>query len=681
MADDSVIVKFGGSIEGLTGAVDQARGAIETLAEPFTRLQASLAGFGEAFAAAFAVEQIHSFAESMAELGTNISRDSQILGVSIEQVAGLDLLAKASGGSIDELTGAFGKFSKNVADESEPTKRALGSIGISFQQIRDLSPEKQLELLATKFSGFADGAGKAAAAQMLFGRAGVQLIPTLNEGAEGIQKWFDAAQELEPNLARNVEGMEAMHRALVEMDAAIQGASIAIFEHFGGAIMGAIQGIRDLAVGFTKATQEGGSFADSVELLDVAIKALGVAFTVAKLFAEEFFATLDLGASLIGEAVNEAAEQTKKLIHFDFSGGAAEWSFYGDQVKQTTAKYTRDIVQMNKDAVAQINGITGAVAKKPEAGAAPAEKPKPAINVPPPASAEGGTNDALEAAKKEIDGEIKAAQEGLTLKETIWNGEVAAHKMSKEQELQMVIQATNQEYAAELVLLEKEKALQGQKPAQIQEINNKIEQLEAKHTLTMVKLNQQAAQESMQAWENFFEPFNSQFNSAFKGLITGTENFQKIWKSALTDILMAFIQNGEKMVEQWAIDTGIMAALSAALNAATGGLGGILGSVAGVMKIAPPGGFATGAWELPRDMIAQVHAGEMIVPAGPAAAIRSGAAGLGAAPSGGGHSTNIHINAVDAAGVQRMFNANDGALLKSLHRAASRGAGLGLSRF
>ncbi len=45
-------------------------------------------------------------------------------------------------------------------------------------------------------------------------------------------------------------------------------------------------------------------------------------------------------------------------------------------------------------------------------------------------------------------------------------------------------------------------------------------------------------------------------------------------------------------------------------------------ALAAVQAMAPMASFAVGAWELPHDMIAQVHAGEMIIPAGPAAAIR-----------------------------------------------------------
>lgn len=58
--------------------------------------------------------------------------------------------------------------------------------------------------------------------------------------------------------------------------------------------------------------------------------------------------------------------------------------------------------------------------------------------------------------------------------------------------------------------------------------------------------------------------------------------------------------------------------------------------------------FATGAWNLPRDMVAQVHAGEMIVPRDIAERLRGGGGfgGGGSAGGGGGdvYQNNIYIN-------------------------------------
>lgn len=80
----------------------------------------------------------------------------------------------------------------------------------------------------------------------------------------------------------------------------------------------------------------------------------------------------------------------------------------------------------------------------------------------------------------------------------------------------------------------------------------------------------------------------------------------------------------------------------------SGGSGGSSGASAGKLP-----SFAVGAWDLPRSMIAEVHKGEMIVPAGPAEAFRSGT-------GFGGGDTHIHvhhhINAVDGESVRRLVN-------------------------
>ncbi len=99
--------------------------------------------------------------------------------------------------------------------------------------------------------------------------------------------------------------------------------------------------------------------------------------------------------------------------------------------------------------------------------------------------------------------------------------------------------------------------------------------------------------------------------------------------------------------------------------------------------------FAVGAWNLPNDMVAQVHAGEMIVPAGPAAALRSSLSGGGSgSPSSSGSSgvgggvTNIHFNvsAVDSQGVKKFLQNNAKHILGAMEHGVHNGSHLGLGR-
>ncbi|MGH6836537.1 MAG: hypothetical protein ACREC9_13575 [Methylocella sp.] len=731
MADDSVIVRFGGSIEGLTTAVEGARASIESLAAPFTGLTSAIGGLGESFAAAFAVHEIDHFVESMAELGLQTSRTSQILGVSTEEVGGLSLIAKASGVSIEELQHAFAGLSKAVIEESDPAKRALAALGLSFADIRNLTPEKQLELLASKFADIKDGADKNAIALALLGRAGQQMIPLFNQGAEGMQHWADVAKETGTALSKEtVKALDEMHAALIEVDAAITGVSIKAFLEFRGALAGVVQLVRDLTTGFRNAGTEGGAAASAVGLVEVAVKGLAAGLVWAKGLSEEMWSVFSFGAEGAGMWVNEVITQLRNLglamKNLSFAGVKDEWAFFKDQMTQRAQQAKHDIISAHNEMFRELHMIFAAGDKKIEEAHAQSQARMAAAS----AGGNGKTDtDAISAAMKEVDGEVKALQEGLAFKKTVWAGEVAAHHISKEQELADVVQATDREYQAELALLQKEKGIGGLKISQIQEINNKIEQLQAKHNLEMIKLDQQALAEETASWERAFQTITTSFNSQLRGLITGTTNFKNAFKSILTDILVKFIEVVENMAVKWAAGqlaettatltgaqerAGAETAGAAASNAGTisavlhsisasaaetfAGIFGFLSPVLGPAAAGPAaggeatvlaagaavGGLALGAWSLPSDMLAMVHRGEMVIPAGVtpwAQGVISGAANTpGVSTVHVHHATNFTVSAMDARGVRAFFNDHGRTILRTINEGTRTGAHLGLSK-
>jgi hypothetical protein len=89
----------------------------------------------------------------------------------------------------------------------------------------------------------------------------------------------------------------------------------------------------------------------------------------------------------------------------------------------------------------------------------------------------------------------------------------------------------------------------------------------------------------------------------------------------------------------------------------------------------------TGAWEIPGVMNAQLHPGEMVVPAGPAAALRSFAEGQSNAGGGGGGVThNWNISAIDGASVHRFLQQNSGAMARAVAGAQQRNPSLGWNK-
>ena len=77
-------------------------------------------------------------------------------------------------------------------------------------------------------------------------------------------------------------------------------------------------------------------------------------------------------------------------------------------------------------------------------------------------------------------------------------------------------------------------------------------------------------------------------------------------------------------------------------------------------------------------MIAQVHRGEMIVPAALAGQIRDGGGGGGAVAVH--HQSHFHVTTMDARSVDRFFRDNGKTILGAINDSVRKGAHLGFQR-
>src|SRR3990172_10072369 len=105
---------------------------------------------------------------------------SQRFGIALEMLSGLGHAAKMEGVELEGLAKGLQHLSQFMVANGEGSK--------------DLK-EKFFEL-AEQFSMSKDGAEKAAAAQRIFGKAGAELIPLLNQGRAGIEAAWKEAEKL-----------------------------------------------------------------------------------------------------------------------------------------------------------------------------------------------------------------------------------------------------------------------------------------------------------------------------------------------------------------------------------------------------------------------------------------------------------------------------------------------------
>ena len=111
-------------------------------------------------------------------------------------------------------------------------------------------------------------------------------------------------------------------------------------------------------------------------------------------------------------------------------------------------------------------------------------------------------------------------------------------------------QADDQELASIKALYEQEKQLAGQKPAQIAEINNKIEALEAQHTLKMLQEQTKAAQETAKVWQQESQQMagtlTSSLSQAIEGAVEHTKTKdagKKLAQSLFNELINDLVKN------------------------------------------------------------------------------------------------------------------------------------------
>ncbi|NBQ13103.1 MAG: hypothetical protein EBU31_00470 [Proteobacteria bacterium] len=146
-------------------------------------------------------------------------------GASLNNLAGLERLARINGGNLDQVTSAIVKLNQqlNGSDGSDSKSAiALKALGLEVDKLKQLDPADAIVQVGRALNQFADDGDKARLAQILFGKSLRELAPLLNDiGAstgEYAVESAKAAQEAE-KFAKNAAQLgfvfEGFGRSLV----------------------------------------------------------------------------------------------------------------------------------------------------------------------------------------------------------------------------------------------------------------------------------------------------------------------------------------------------------------------------------------------------------------------------------------------------------------------------------
>lgn len=306
-------------------AVDDTKSAFDSVTKGAAGLKNAMLGIQAAIAAttvgfAYMVKKQLEVADSMSKM-------AQSAGVSVETLSGLGYAADLAGVSSETLGKSFGKLAKNLSDANKGTGDAVDAFAALGINIKDgngqlKSTDAVMLEVADKFASFADGTNKTALAMQIFGKQGMELIPMLNLGADGLRKMQKEAGDLGQVLStETAQAAEEFNDTLRK----IQLTQTGFVNKISAELLPTLQTIASEFLDIAKNS-------DSAQVI---AKAITVVFqTLAVVGADVIFVFKQTGKEIGGIAAQLAA-----LLRFDFKG----FSAISDAMKEDAEKARKEL--------------------------------------------------------------------------------------------------------------------------------------------------------------------------------------------------------------------------------------------------------------------------------------------------------------------------------------------------
>lgn len=682
---DNVSVEFGAQTESLEAGGDRVKSKLKEIGGEVQHAEELFKYLAERMVEVFALHEIAEFVSKMSELGEEALRASAMLGMTVEQVQELSYAAKLAGTDSESFNQSMVRFERNIADAEKGSGKAaeaFHNLGISQQELKNSSPAQLLYQVADAFAGTADGAEKVQYAIALGGRSWAQMIPMLDRGGDALRKAAEDAKDTGSVMSTQLaEALEQTHQGLVRLEASWRGTGLAIMDVLGPAI-------DDLIAGLTVLDQ---MITGSIHIL----RELQVVISAELVIAAARFleAVQDLGAE-VSMVIDKMIIRWNELGATMIAVATGEWdslSAIYDEADAKSAQATQKAVtaiqqqekaydELKSSALAAMNTM---LAKQHELETQESKKPKLS-----PLDGGFGKQDNTERQLAEEDIRFKEQMGKLEIanRKTVLDEKVALGEISKKQENEQLQQLAQDEYNTEWKALVDATQVDGLTIVEKQKLYDQLALLHDKYINQKETLTRKSLDDEKKQYDQVFQGINRAFSGSINGIIQGTQTWQQATSHLFTSILASFADMAEKMVAKW-LESLLMQAVfgktegagQIATSAAEAGAAAFASTAAIPIigpELAPASAasayastmafqgalpsFAVGVWDVPHDMVAQIHKGETIVPATYAEGMRNNGGG------GGGDTFNIAIHATDAQSVANLFKQNGAALAQVL---------------
>ena len=297
-AVDQTKTAFDSIKRGLGGLTDTAKSVNGMLAN--LGVGVSLAGIG-------------AMIKSSIDSADALDEMAQRTGIAVESLSLLVPAAELSAVSTEKFEAGLKKLATGMleaATGSEASVQNFDALGVAVQnQDGTLRDSEQVLLdLADRFQAMPDGAEKAALAVDIFGKAGAEMIPFLNQGREGIGALKQEAAELGLQLSADTAAQAGnFNDALDKLKLATQSIGNQI-------IASLLPALNDMAGGMVESAKQGGTLRVILDGVVLVLKTLALgAATVGKAFVA-LGEAIGAGVAAAVEALKGNTDGAKAII-------------------------------------------------------------------------------------------------------------------------------------------------------------------------------------------------------------------------------------------------------------------------------------------------------------------------------------------------------------------------------
>jgi len=188
--------------------------------------------------------------KTYAAMGDEVAKLSRKTGITTETLSELRHVAEISGTSLEGLEKATKRMSTAIGDAQDgltETIRDFDKLGISVEELKGLSPEEAFLKLGEAIAGIEDPLVRANVAQGIFGRAGMDLIPMFDQGAEAMAELRQEAHALGIVFDQEAAAKaEEMTDAMTRMNESVSGLKMAIAEHIIPILMPMVDRLKEI---------------------------------------------------------------------------------------------------------------------------------------------------------------------------------------------------------------------------------------------------------------------------------------------------------------------------------------------------------------------------------------------------------------------------------------------------